>query len=226
MKSTAESPVKLPFKSDFTVKFECNSRYLRSFETKAATPKGPFRVRFPAGVPNKKEPTGSFLFGFRCGSEPVVRPIAQQWHERRATFGKPHAPICAKYSRRPPLLKKPTGSFLFGFRCGSGPVVRPIAQEWHERRATFGKPHAPICAKYSRRPPLLKKPTGSFLFGFRCGSGPVVRPIAQEWHEERSDEVFPAATSFKKSLRALFCLAFGAEANPRFVPLRSNGTKS
>ena len=175
MKSTAESPVKLPFKSDFTVKFECNSRYLRSFETKAATPKGPFRVRFPAGVPNKKEPTGSFLFGFRCGSEPVVRPIAQQWHERRATFGKPHAPICAKYSRRPPLLKKPTGSFLFGFRCGSGPVVRPIAQEWHE---------------------------------------------------ERSDEVFPAATSFKKSLRALFCLAFGAEANPRFVPLRSNGTKS
>ena len=67
MKSTAESPVKLPYKSDFTVKFECNSRYLRSFETKAATPKGPFRVRFPAGVPNKKEPTGSFLFGFRCG---------------------------------------------------------------------------------------------------------------------------------------------------------------
>ena len=163
MKSTAESPVKLPFKSDFTVKFECNSRYLRSFETKAATPKGPFRVRFPAGVPNKKEPTGSFLFGFRCGSEPVVRPIAQQWHERRATFGKPHAPICAKYSRRPPLLKKPTGSFLFGFRCGSEPVVRPIAQQWHERRATFGKPHAPICAKYSRRPPLLKRAYGLFF---------------------------------------------------------------
>lgn len=84
MKSTAESPVKLPFKSDFTVKFECNSRYLRSFETKAATPKGPFRVRFPAGVPNKKEPFGSFLFGFRCGSRPAVRPIAQQWHEERS----------------------------------------------------------------------------------------------------------------------------------------------
>lgn len=75
MKSTAESPVKLPFKSDFTVKFECNSRYLRSFETKAATPKGPFRVRFPAGVPSKKEPSGSFLFGFRCGNQPAVRHV-------------------------------------------------------------------------------------------------------------------------------------------------------
>ena len=31
-----------------------------------------------------------------------------------------------------------------------------------------------------------------FLFGFRCGSRPAVRPIAQQWHEERSDEVFPA----------------------------------
>ena len=61
MKSTAESPVKLPFKSDFTVKFECNSRYLRSFETKAATPKGSFRVRFPAGVPNKKRALGLFF---------------------------------------------------------------------------------------------------------------------------------------------------------------------
>ena len=62
MKSTAESPVKLPFKSDFTVKFECNSRYVRSFETKAATPKGPFRVRFPAGVPQKR--TGKSLSFF------------------------------------------------------------------------------------------------------------------------------------------------------------------
>ena len=90
MKSTAESPVKLPFKSDFTVKFECNSRYLRSFETKAATPKGPFRVRFPAGVPNKKEPFGSFLFGFRCGSRPAVRPTACGGTRSAAT----------KYSRR------------------------------------------------------------------------------------------------------------------------------
>ena len=55
-------------------------------------------------------------------------------------------------------------------------MVRPIAQQWHERRATFGKPHAPICAKYSRRPPLPPK-----------------------------------------SLRALFCLAFGAEASLRFA---------
>ena len=35
-----------------------------------------------------------------------------------------------------------------------------------------------------------------------------------------------AGALFFKSLGALFCLAFGAEANPRFVPLRSNGTKS
>ena len=136
MKSTAESPVKLPFKSDFTVKFECNSRYLRSFETKAATPKGPFRVRFPAGVPNKKEPTGSFLFGFRCGSEPVVRPIAQQWHERRATFGKPHAPICAKYSRRPPLLKRAYGLFFVWLSV---------------RKPTRGSPHCAAMAQKAKR---------------------------------------------------------------------------
>ena len=152
-KISHQKPIKPPLKADFNAYFTKKRMIFTPIYKICATPKGPFRVRFPAGVPSKKEPTGSFLFGFRCGSEPAVRPIAQQWHERRATFGKPHAPICAKYSRRPPLLKKPTGSFLFGFRCGSGPVVRPIAQQWHE---------------------------------------------------ERSDEVFPAATSFKKAYGHLF----------------------
>ena len=126
MKSTAESPVKLPFKSDFTVKFECNSRYLRSFETKAATPKGPFRVRFPAGVPSKKEPSGSFLFGFRCGNQPAVRSIAQQWHERRKTHDKPHAPICAKYSRQKPCLPRAFGLFFVWLLVRNQPAVRHV----------------------------------------------------------------------------------------------------
>ena len=123
-KISHQKPIKPPLKADFNAYFTKKRMIFTPIYKICATPKGPFRVRFPAGVPNKKEPTGSFLFGFRCGSEPVVRPIAQQWHE------------------------------------------------------------------------------------------------------ERSDEVFPAATSFKKSLRALFCLAFDAETNPRFAPLRTNGTKS
>ena len=99
-KISHQKPIKPPLKADFNAYFTKKRMIFTPIYKICATPKGPFRVRFPAGVPNKKEPTGSFLFGFRCGSEPVVRPIAQQWHERRTTFGKPHAPICAKYSRR------------------------------------------------------------------------------------------------------------------------------
>src|SRR5699024_363331 len=54
------------------------------------------------------------------------------------------------------------------------------------------------------RNPVCQEPSGSFLFGFRCGSEPVVRPIAQQWHEERSDEVFPAATSLKRAYGLFF----------------------
>ena len=99
-KISHQKPIKPPLKADFNAYFTKKRMIFTPIYKICATPKGPFRVRFPAGVPNKKEPSGSFLFGFRCGSGPVVRPIAQQWHERRNTHGKPHTLICAKYSRR------------------------------------------------------------------------------------------------------------------------------
>ena len=83
-KISHQKPIKPPLKADFNAYFTQKRMIFTPIYKICATPKGPFRVRFPAGVPNKKEPTGSFLFGFRCGSEPVVRPIAQQWHEERS----------------------------------------------------------------------------------------------------------------------------------------------
>ena len=83
-KISHQKPIKPPLKADFNAYFTQKRMIFTPIYKICATPKGPFRVRFPAGVPNKKEPSGSFLFGVRCGSEPVVRPIAQQWHEERS----------------------------------------------------------------------------------------------------------------------------------------------
>ena len=99
-KISHQKPIKPPLKADFNAYFTKKRMIFTPIYKICATPKGPLWVRFPAGVPNKKEPSGSFLFGFRRGSGPAVRPIAQQWHERRNMHDKPHTLICAKYSRR------------------------------------------------------------------------------------------------------------------------------
>ena len=83
-KISHQKPIKPPLKADFNAYFTKKRMIFTPIYKICATPKGPFQVRFPAGVPNKKEPSGSFLFGFRCGSRPAVRPIAQQWHEERS----------------------------------------------------------------------------------------------------------------------------------------------
>ena len=83
-KISHQKPIKPPLKADFNAYFTKKRMIFTPIYKICATPKGPFRVRFPAGVPNKKEPSGSFLFGFRCGNGPAVRPIAQQWHEERS----------------------------------------------------------------------------------------------------------------------------------------------
>ena len=105
-KISHQKPIKPPLKADFNAYFTKKRMIFTPIYKMCATPKGPFRVRFPAGVPSKKEPSGSFLFGFRCGNQPAVRSIAQQWHERRKTHDKPLAPICAKYSRQKPCLPR------------------------------------------------------------------------------------------------------------------------
>ena len=111
-KISHQKPIKPPLKADFNAYFTKKRMIFTPIYKICATPKGPFRVRFPAGVPSKKEPSGSFLLGFRCGNQPAVRSIAQQWHERRKTHDKPHAPICAKYSRQKPCLPRAFGLFF------------------------------------------------------------------------------------------------------------------
>ena len=71
-----QKPIKPLQKADFNAYFAKKWMIFTLICKIHATPKGPFRVRFPAGVPNKKEPSGSFLFGFRCGNQPAVRPTA------------------------------------------------------------------------------------------------------------------------------------------------------
>ena len=87
-KISHQKPIKPPLKADFNAYFTKKRMIFTPIYKICATPKGPFRVRFPAGVPSKKEPSGSFLLGFWCGNQPAVRSIAQQWHERRKTHDR------------------------------------------------------------------------------------------------------------------------------------------
>lgn len=89
-KISHQKPIKPPLKADFNAYFTQKRMIFTPIYKICATPKGPFRVRFPAGVPSKKEPSGSFLFGFRCGNQPAVRPTACGGTRSAAT----------KYSRR------------------------------------------------------------------------------------------------------------------------------
>lgn len=74
-KISHQKPIKPPLKADFNAYFTKKRMIFTPIYKICATPKGPFRVRFPAGVPSKKEPSGSFLFGFRCGNQPAVRHV-------------------------------------------------------------------------------------------------------------------------------------------------------
>ena len=97
-----QKPIKPLQKADFNAYFAKKWMIFTLICKIHATPKGPFRVRFPAGVPNKKEPSGSFLFGFRCGNQPAVRPTACGGTRSAAT----------KYSRRKPCLPRAFGLFF------------------------------------------------------------------------------------------------------------------
>lgn len=56
LKIILKKPLKLPFKSNFNSIYAMNFAFCKLNCRKKCSPKGPFRVRFPAGVPISARP--------------------------------------------------------------------------------------------------------------------------------------------------------------------------
>lgn len=69
-KISHQKPIEPPLKADFNAYFTKKRMIFTPIYKICATPKGPFRVRFPAGVPNKNKRT---LLYFEGGFVQIIR---------------------------------------------------------------------------------------------------------------------------------------------------------